>query len=334
MVYNVTAIIMQAEKDFLPHNLDNEYVEHRGRQQFCSFPLPLRRNMKFTLRFSKITFHIHTKEKIEIDDTLKKFACTNNFNADVTVLTSWDWKTHAIPTVSMTGNDLVQNYYIEQDTYLCETQGGAKGAIAMCRCTPDFSHIQCVLNLDNYVYIPQQMDFILRTLPMRAIFQQFGTLFFHAAQIAVKETGILFTAPSGTGKTTQAKLWEKYRGARRICADRTLVRRLPEGCRTFGYPLDGQNQFAARKSTRSVQWCCSGRDSKIKLSGSTATWPLAALMPQMVIDGWSAEAKAREIELLANLLEEIPVYQLTCTPDETAVRCLEQRLIKDGVIES
>lgn len=43
----------------------------------------------------------------------------------------------------------------------------------------DFSHIQCVLNLDNYVYIPQQMDFILRTLPMRAIFQQFGTLFFH-----------------------------------------------------------------------------------------------------------------------------------------------------------
>ena len=57
-------------------------------------------------------------------------------------------------------------------------------------------------------------------------------------------------------------------------------------------------------------------------------------MPQMVIDGWSAEAKAREIELLANLLEEIPVYQLTCTPDEMAVRCLEQRLIKDGVIES
>lgn len=140
----------------------------------------------------------------------------------------------------------------------------------MCRCTPDFSHIQCVLNLDNYVYIPQQMDFILRTLPMRAIFQQFGTLFFHAAQIAVKETGILFTAPSGTGKTTQAKLWEKYRGARRICADRTLVRRLPEGWRTFGYPLDGSEPICSEEEHALVQWCCSGRDSKIKLSGSTA----------------------------------------------------------------
>lgn len=318
----------------MPHNLDNEYVEHRGRQQFCSFPLPLRRNMKLTLRFSKITFHIHTKEKIEIDDTLKKFACTNNFNADVTVLISWDWKTHAIPTISMTGNDLVQNYYIEQDTYLCETQGGAKGAIAMCRCTPDFSHIQCVLNLDNYAYIPQQMDFILRTLPMRAIFQQFGTLFFHAAQIAVKETGILFTAPSGTGKTTQAKLWEKYRGARRICADRTLVRRLPEGWRTFGYPLDGSEPICSEEehALGAVVLLRQGQQNQVvRLNGRHA---IAALMPQMVIDGWSAEAKAREIELLANLLEEIPVYQLTCTPDETAVRCLEQRLIKDGVIES
>lgn len=334
MVYNVTAIIKQAEKDFLPHNLDNEYVEHRGRQQFCSFPLPLRRNMEFTLRFSKITFHIHTKEKIEIDDTLKKFAYTNNFNADVTVLISWDWKTHAIPTVSMTGNDLVQNYYIEQDTYLCETQGGAKGAIAMCRCTPDFSHIQCVLNLDDYAYIPRQMDFILRTLPMRAIFQQFGTLFFHAAQIAVKETGILFTAPSGTGKTTQAKLWEKYRGARHICADRTLVRRLPEGWRTFGYPLDGSEPICSEEehTLGAVVLLRQGQQNQVvRLNGRHA---IAALMPQMVIDGWSAEAKAREIELLANLLEEIPVYQLNCTPDETAVRCLEQRLIKDGVIES
>ena len=69
----------------------------------------------------------------------------------------------------------------------------------------------------------------------------------------------------------------------------------------------------------------------VRLNGRHA---IAALMPQMVIDGWSAEAKAREIELLANLLEEIPVYQLTCTPDEMAVRCLEQWLIKDGVIES
>ena len=217
---------------------------------------------------------------------------------------------------------------------MCETRGGARGAVASCVCTSDFSKIYSAVNLEDYYYIPKKLNWFLRTLPMRAIFQQFGTLFFHAAQIAVKETGILFTAPSGTGKTTQAKLWETYRGARRICADRTLVRRLPEGWRTFGYPLDGSEPICSEEEhalgavvlLRQEQ-----QNQVVRLNGRHA---IAALMPQMVIDGWSAEAKAREIELLANLLEEIPVYQLTCTPDEMAVRCLEQRLIKDGVIES
>ena len=289
--------------------------------------------MKFTLQFSKITFHIHTKEKIEIDDTLKKFACTNNFNADVTVLISWDWKTHAIPTVSMTGNDLVQNYYIEQDTYLCETQGGAKGAIAMCRCTPDFSHIQCVLNLDNYAYIPQQMDFILRTLPMRAIFQQFGTLFFHAAQITYQETGILFAGPSGAGKTTQAKLWERFRNARIICNDRTLLRKQDGNWHSYGYPMDGSQPV--RSGEVHVAGCIvlvkqsqNGKSSIERLRTGKA---MAQLMPQLVIDWWSENARNQAAENLFLLLKEMPVYQLTATMDEQAVACLEKILKMDDI---
>lgn len=288
--------------------------------------------MEITLQFSRINFQIHTEKKIEIDTVLEKFVCANTGAADITLLVSWDWKTHAVPTVSMMGNDLVQNYYIEPNAYLCETQGGVRGAVAMCRCASDFSHIQCVLNLENYSYIPKQMDFIMRTLPMRAIFQQFGTLFFHAAQITVNGAGILFTAPSGTGKTTQAKLWETYRSANRVCADRTLVRRLAEGWRTFGYPLDGSEPIcsAEEHALGAVVLLRQGRENTVvRLTGGRA---VAALMPQMVIDGWNAQARIRAAELITDLLEEIPVYQLTCVPDETAVQCLGQRLVNDGVI--
>ena len=288
--------------------------------------------MEITLQFSKINIQIYTEKKIEIDTVLKKFVCANIGTADVTILISWDWRTHAVPTVSITGSDLVQNYYIEPDMCLCETQGGVRGAVAMCRCASDFSHIQCVLNLENYTYIPKQMDFIMRTLPMRAIFQQFGTLFFHAAQIAVEGTGILFTAPSKTGKTTQAKLWKTHRSAKLICADRTLVRHLPEGWRTFGYPLDGSEPIcsAEEHALGAVVLLRQGKENTVvRLTGGRA---VAALMPQMVIDGWNAQARIRAAELLTDLLEEIPVYQLTCVPDETAVQCLEQQLIQDGVI--
>ncbi len=290
--------------------------------------------MEITLQFSKITLRLFLEQEVEIDCALQKFACANYGEADCEIFVSWDWNTRVAPTISPTGQDLIQTYYVEPRGVLCETRGGARGAVASCVCTPDFSKIYSAINLEDYYYIPKKLNWFLRTLPMRAIFQQFGTLFFHAAQIAVNETGILFTAPSGTGKTTQAKLWEKYRGARRICADRTLVRRLPEGWRTFGYPLDGSEPICSEEEhpLGAVVLLRQGEQNQVvRLNGRHA---IAALMPQMVIDGWSAEAKVREMELLAGLLEEIPVYQLTCTPDETAVRCLEQRLTKDGVIKS
>lgn len=289
--------------------------------------------MEVTLQFSKITLQLCLEQEVAIDYALSKFVCTNFGKADCEIFVSWDWNTRIVPTISMTGQDLIQTYYIEPGEVLCETRGGERGPVASCACTSDFSHIRCALNLENYD-IPPQMSFILRTLPMRAIFQQFGTLFFHAAQIAVDETGILFTAPSGTGKTTQAKLWEKYRGARRICADRTLVRRLPEGWRTFGYPMDGSEPICSEEEhpLGAVVLLRQGaKNQVVRLHGYHA---IAALMPQMVIDKWNADARTREIELLAGLLEEIPVYQLTCTPDETAVECLAQQFIKDGVIQS
>ena len=253
---------------------------------------------------------------------------------DILAAVSWKWVKPPLRSAVKLGEDLIQTYYRREEKNYCIVWEGEKGAISCVEYDDTFSHVSCRIQERLLPVAPKSLGEILRYFPMRAILQQFLVLFFHAAQIAVKETGILFTAPSGTGKTTQAKLWETYHGARRICADRTLVRRLPEGWRTFGYPLDGSEPICSEEehALGAVVLLRQGQQNQVvRLNGRHA---IAALMPQMVIDGWSAEAKAREIELLANLLEEIPVYQLTCTPDEMAVRCLEQRLIKDGVIES
>ncbi len=48
-------------------------------------------------------------------------------------------------------------------------------------------------------------------------------LTFHCSYILHQNRAILFAAPSGTGKSTQAALWEKYRGAEIIIGDRGLL---------------------------------------------------------------------------------------------------------------
>lgn len=50
-------------------------------------------------------------------------------------------------------------------------------------------------------------------------------LLLHASFIRWQDRGILFSAPSGTGKSTQADLWVRHRGAEVINGDRAALRR-------------------------------------------------------------------------------------------------------------
>ena len=57
----------------------------------------------------------------------------------------------------------------------------------------------------------------------------YDTLLMHGAVIAVGNKAWLFTAPSGTGKSTQAELWERYRNAEQINGDRSWPIRYHSG---------------------------------------------------------------------------------------------------------
>lgn len=170
-------------------------------------------------------------------------------------------------------------------------------------------------------------------LPMREIFLRFGALFLHASQITYQGRGILFTAPSGTGKTTQAKLWQQYRGAEILCNDRTLTRKVDGAWRTYGYPLDGSEPVcsSAVNPLGAVVLLEQGRrENRVERLGPAKALP--RLMRQVVLDCWSGEARAEAMELLITLMEDVPVYLLTCTPEEQAVETLEAKLMEDEVI--
>ena len=48
-------------------------------------------------------------------------------------------------------------------------------------------------------------------------------LILHCAYTEYQGKAMLFSAPSGTGKTTQAGLWEQYRGSRTVNGDKALL---------------------------------------------------------------------------------------------------------------
>ena len=74
---------------------------------------------------------------------------------------------------------------------------------------------------------------------------------FHCSALAMDGRAYLFTAPSGTGKSTHARLWRQVFGPRvtMINDDKPLVRRQTDGSwRVYGTPYGGKHNLQTNTS--------------------------------------------------------------------------------------
>lgn len=171
---------------------------------------------------------------------------------------------------------------------------------------------------------------IFRCVPS---FNSFLYCFFTRHRLHIRKPGFYLPDHPGRERTTQAKLWERFRNARIICNDRTLLRKQDGNWHSYGYPMDGSQPV--RSGEVHVAGCIvlvkqsqNGKSSIERLRTGKA---MAQLMPQLVIDWWSENARNQAAENLFLLLKEMPVYQLTATMDEQAVACLEKILKMDDI---
>lgn len=155
-----------------------------------------------------------------------------------------------------------------------------------------------------------------------------GCLTLHSSYILYQNRAILFAAPSGTGKSTQAALWERHRGAEVINGDRALLfqkdgRWFAGGISFCGTSNICRNQTAPLSAVVLLeQW----RDNQIL--PCSAGERFRALLAGSVYHRWSTAELEKVSELCQRAAESAPVLRLRCRPDEDAVRTLEEALEK------
>lgn len=286
---------------------------------------------KYNIKLGGVIFSLLSERPLRVDDYLADFLVFD-VSPDVTVHVSWDWDASRLPSSKPIGEDILCYYYKDGERFCCLTRGGVKGAVAISLYKEDYSEIFCYMNEKPFISIPNNIGGIIRMLPIRAVFQKFGVMFFHAAQIVYRDRGILFSAPSGTGKTTQAKLWRDLRGAEIVCGDRTLVRCVNNEYVTFGYPLDGSQPVRTGKIFKLGAIVIPEQGMSNFVERLNPFKGAYTLMPQTVIDTWNAEMRSDMLQKILTLMESIPIYRLVCTPDFRAVDVLEQKIKNDGVI--
>ena len=146
------------------------------------------------------------------------------------------------------------------------------------------------------------------------------------AEMLDQDTAVLFSAPSETGKSTQAGLWEKYRGTWTVNGDRSLLIREEDGWYANGWPVCGSSEICNNKSypVRAIVMLSQAKENRIsRLKGLEA---LRKVMEQITINAWNSEFQIQAMDELEILLKEVPVYHLECDISEDAVRCLEDVL--------
>ena len=185
------------------------------------------------------------------------------------------------------------------------------------------------------IFVPEMSDCIRNINPLMFVelsefFLRFSAVILHCSIVNFMEDGILFTAPSGTGKSTQADLWEKYKGAEIINGDRGIIRKIKSEYRVFGSPYAGSSKIYKNKSValKAVVVLKQGQKNRIRrLNKKTA---YLYLFSEMSVSEWDREVVERQAQWLEEFVCCVPVYLLECRPDQEAVEILYEELKTGG----
>ena len=152
------------------------------------------------------------------------------------------------------------------------------------------------------------------------------SMILHCAYVEYQGEAILFSAPSETGKTTQANLWKKYRGSRTVNGDRSLLGKIDDRWTAQGWPVCGTSEVCNNEAVpiKAVVMLSQAKENRAERLSPGHAFPL--LYSQITVNKWNTEDHIHTMDLIEDFLGSVPVLHLGCTISEEAVACLEDVL--------
>lgn len=151
--------------------------------------------------------------------------------------------------------------------------------------------------------------------------------FLHCSCLKYKGEAIIFTALSGTGKSTHAALWRRHFGdeVEMINDDKPLVREKDGEFIIYGTPWNGKHGIGANISApiRAVVFL-----SQAPENTAASIEPIEAMtliLQQTVLPSDKAQL-SKLLDMLGRMVETVPMYRLGCTISDEAVTTIYQKI--------
>lgn len=177
---------------------------------------------------------------------------------------------------------------------------------------------------------------LIGKLPITEVLLAHDSMLLHSATVAFDGGSgtkcVSFTAPSGTGKSTQAYLWRDEFSAEVMCEDRTAILTGADGCTASTYPIDSRktDYFYRCEKLGAIIVLQRGNENRIvRLDTRDAVKQLYFLI---IANMTYSETSTLALQVLLRVARSVPVYLQTCCLGKESAYLLRKKLKDDGVL--
>ena len=147
---------------------------------------------------------------------------------------------------------------------------------------------------------------------------EWDTFLFHCSAVAVDSKAYLFTASSGTGKSTHTRLWREVFGDRAVMIndDKPLLRVTSDAVLVYGTPWDGKHRLSTNTVAPVAGICLveRGEENGIERIAKEEAFP------RLLQQTYRPQSPVAPMELLDAVASNVPLYKLRCNMEPGAAR--------------
>lgn len=156
---------------------------------------------------------------------------------------------------------------------------------------------------------------------------EYDTVLFHGSVIAVDGEGYLFTAKSGTGKSTHTRLWREMLGDRAVMVndDKPFLRVMTDYIRVYGSPWNGKHGLGNNIDVPLKAICILERGEQNEIQQISANEAVSMLLQQSNRPLQPA-LLPKYLDILESISQKTAFYRMKCNMDPEAAQIAYQTM--------
>lgn len=174
---------------------------------------------------------------------------------------------------------------------------------------------------DNTRYPQDYLEYIAIYRKFCEKVLDYGVVLCHGSVVEYKGKAYMFTAPSGTGKSTHARLWRENFGEDVIMIndDKPLLKFKEDGVYAYGTPWDGKHCLSTNRCAKLAGICFLYQAETNHIERIGADKSVELLMNQ-IYRPQDAKAILKTLDYGDMLLKEVPMYSMGCNISKEAAQ--------------